>query len=72
MGKRKPYNEYNIVWRNTDKEIINDDVDHYSTDEAIDIIYQEKAFKEILFMGKRPLTKAQMRERKAVTGIDIT
>jgi len=72
----KLINEYNIIWIDKDKEQTDDDVCHYNSDEALDIIFKDKYWddktSEILWMGKRPLTRSQMRERKAITGINVT
>ena len=59
-----------------DQEQIFDVVDHYSSDEALDIIFNSKDYdekiSEIIWMGQYPLSKSQMKERKALTGIEIS
>ena len=63
---------YNIIWLNKHKVIINDAVDHYSELEAIEVVEQSDNFECILWVGRYPLSKEQMIERRNLTGIEIT
>ena len=73
---KKECYSYGIVWIDKSKKQINDCVDHYSKDEALEVIYKDNDWSnkhsKILWTGKYPLTKKQMQERKRLTGIEIT
>jgi len=73
---KKSWYSYCIVWIDKNKKQIFDVVDHYSHDEALDKIIHDADWDEnvskILWSGEYPLSKSQMRERKKLTGIEIT
>jgi len=73
---KKPWYSYCIVWIDKNQEQIFDVVDHYTSDEALEVIFSDedydKKISKILWMGQYPLSKSQMKERKAITGIEIS
>ena len=73
---RKSWYSYCIVWKDKNGEQIFDVVDHYSYDEALKVIYLDDNWtdgvSEIVCINIYPLTKSQMRERKKLTGIEVT
>lgn len=73
---KKEWFSYGIVWIDKNKKQINDCVDHFSKDEALEVIYKDNDWcnnnSKILWSGEYPLTKKQMKERKRLTGIEIT
>ena len=73
---KKPWYSYCIIWMDKNQEQIFDVVDHYTSDEALDVIFNDEGYdekiSEIIWMGKYPLSKSQMKERKALTGIEIS
>ena len=72
----KKENDYCIIWINKNNEQIFDVVNHKNSDDALDIIFNDddwcKTISQIIWMGKYPLNKSQMKERKKLTGMEIT
>ena len=47
-------------------------VDHYTMQEAMKVINDEKDFNKFVWIGKYPHTQKTMRDRKKATGMEMT